>query len=185
MLMEQKNKMCEGEKTGKMQTGTDSPGQAMQIIEETATKIGTAKEEGPTGEEQFVIFSIGAEEFGVSISEVLEITRLKDITRVPNGEDFIEGVINLRGRIHVVINLAKKLGLPQKGHDDETRIMIVELSDDRVGMIVDTVTEVLKVDNQNIKAAPELISRKVNSDYITGVAIIGRSEEHTSELQSH
>lgn len=126
-------------------------------------------------EDQLVIFTIGNEEFGVNINQVLEITKFLDITRVPNSQNYIEGVINLRGRIHVVINLSKKLNMAaEKKADDKTRIIIIELNENRIGMIVDSVSEVLRVNQADIKPAPEYIYQKLHSDYVSGVAILGQ-----------
>ena len=85
---------------------------------------------------QLVSFKIGDEEFGVDILSVQEINRMSQITKVPNTPDFIEGVINLRGRIIPVIDLRVKLGMTRKDHGKNTRIVVVELKGQTIGFIV-------------------------------------------------
>jgi purine-binding chemotaxis protein CheW len=124
-------------------------------------------------EKQSVVFKIGNEEFGVNINDVQEIIRMESITKIPNTADYIEGVINLRGGIIVVINLAKKLGLTVKESDSNTRIIVTEVNDSTVGMVVDSATEVLRLSSKDIQPAPAIVTQKIDSDYIEGVGIIG------------
>lgn len=124
-------------------------------------------------ERQLVVFSLADEEFGVEIKKVNSIIKTEKITKIPNSEFFVEGVINLRGKIIVIINLHKKLGLKQKEWDKDTRIIVVELEDETVGMIVDSVREVLRIEESKIEAAPEIILQKIDSDYIQSVGILG------------
>ena len=123
-------------------------------------------------ERQLVIFKLGSEEFGVDISEVKEIIKMEDITTIPNVEDHIKGVINLRGKIIVVMSLARKLNLNVKQNDKDTRIIIIEIGDNVVGMIVESVQEVLRVTSEKIRAAPEMITKEINSDYLEGVCVL-------------
>jgi purine-binding chemotaxis protein CheW len=121
---------------------------------------------------QLVIFKIAGEEFGVDINEVKEIIRWTDVTRIPNTEVFIKGVINLRGSIVVVNDLAMKLGLPSKEIDDDTRILVVEVGSNTVGMIVDSATEVLRLDEDRVKDAPSMIKSGIDNNYIDGVGVL-------------
>jgi purine-binding chemotaxis protein CheW len=118
---------------------------------------------------QVVSFKIGDEEFGVNILQVQEINRLVQITQVPNAPDFIEGVMNLRGRIVPVVNLRKRFGLPKKEYDKNTRVIVVELNDKTVGFIVDSVSEVLRFSKNDVDPTPDLISG-IDNEYITGIA---------------
>ena len=88
---------------------------------------------------QLVSFSIGEEEFGVDITRVQEIIKRTDVTTVPNAPHFVEGVMNLRGRVIPVINLRARLGMERKEFDADTRIVVVELSEGTIGFIVDAV----------------------------------------------
>ena len=101
---------------------------------------------GEEGKKEFqlVVFKIGNEEFGVDIKQVREIVRLVEITRMPKAPAFIEGVVNLRGQIVSVIDLAKRLDLPSRPRDDFTRIVVIEIESNTVGMVVDSVSEVLR-----------------------------------------
>jgi purine-binding chemotaxis protein CheW len=118
---------------------------------------------------QLVSFKVGSEEFGVDILKVQEINKMLKITRVPNAPEFVEGVVNLRGRIIPVIDLRKRLSLSAKEHDSKTRIVVVDIGGNIVGFIVDEVNEVLRVSKDIIENPPELVS-KVESDFITSVA---------------
>lgn len=116
---------------------------------------------------QLVIFKLGKEEYGVSILQVQEIKRMTDITRVPHTPDYIRGVINLRGSVLPVVDLKKRLNLPQQPYTDDTRIIIVKIEDIAVGMIVDAVSEVMAIQQENIEA-PEVVSG-IAADYLSGV----------------
>lgn len=117
---------------------------------------------------QLVSFKIGDEEFGVDILKVQEINRKMDITQVPNAPEFVEGVVNLRGRIIPVISLRTRLGMVKKELDDNSRIIVVELDGKTVGFIVDEVNEVLRIPKNITEPPPEMVSG-INSDYITAV----------------
>ena len=118
---------------------------------------------------QLVVFQLGGEEFGVEIMQVQEIIRMPEITRIPQSPEYVEGVINLRGKIIVVINLDTRFDLNSKELDDDSRIIIVEVGDDVVGMVVDSVSEVLRLATSSVEPAPELISAKIKADYLKGV----------------
>lgn len=118
---------------------------------------------------QLVIFKIAEEEFGVSISQVREIVRLVPITVIPRAPEFIEGVVNLRGQIIAVIDLAKRLSLKPTPNSEKTRIVVIEMGDNIVGMIVDEVVEVLRMPVESVTETPELISDETKQKYITGV----------------
>ncbi|MHB1687418.1 MAG: chemotaxis protein CheW [Ignavibacteriaceae bacterium] len=117
---------------------------------------------------QLVSFFIGNEEFGVDILYVQEINRMSQITTVPNSPDFVNGVINLRGRVVPVIDLRLKFGMPKKEHDKNTRIIVIEVSGKTVGFIVDSVNEVLRISKDVTEPPPEL-AMGVNSEYIKAV----------------
>lgn len=117
---------------------------------------------------QLVTFIIGNEEFAVDIILVHEIIRMIQITKVPNSPDFVDGVINLRGRIIPVINLRYKLGLEKKPTDKNTRIIVVEVNNNTIGFIVDSVREVLRIPESITEAPPELTTN-INSNFIKSV----------------
>lgn len=119
-------------------------------------------------EEQLVTFSIG-EYYGVPISQVQEIIRVGAITTVPNSPPYMEGVINLRGRVLPVLNLRKRLGLPLSEYTKASRIVVTEVNGKTLGLLVDSVSHVIKVQPEYIESAPEEVL-EVDTDYITGVA---------------
>ena len=123
-------------------------------------------------EQQLVVFELAGEEFGVNINKVKEIIRWEDVTRIPNSAPYIKGVINLRGSIIVINDLAMKMGLPSKTVDDDTRILVVEVGDNTVGMIVDSATEVLRLEGEKIKAAPSMVTNNIDRNYIEGVGLL-------------
>ncbi len=119
---------------------------------------------------QLVNFRLRDEEFGVDIGSVREITRVVDITHIPEAPSFIQGVTNLRGQIIPVVDLAKQFGLtPQEKLPESARIVVTEVGGQTVGMLVDEVPEVLKIPDENIEPTPELIQTEVRKDYIKGV----------------
>lgn len=117
---------------------------------------------------QLVSFNIGNEEFGIDILKVEEIIRVISITQIPNSPEFIEGVVNLRGRVIPVINLRTRLGFEKKEFDNQTRVIVVEVSGMTLGFIVDSVREVLRIP-KSITEPPPSITAGVNSEYITAV----------------
>ena len=117
---------------------------------------------------QVVTFKIENEEFGVNILQVQEINKMMSITKIPNAPFFIEGVINLRGKIIPIVNLRKKLGFETKPHDKATRIIIINLDALTLGFVVDCVSEVLTVPDNIIDQAPSMAGG-IESEYIEGV----------------
>ena len=117
---------------------------------------------------QLVSFKIGDAEFGVDILRVQEINKMMELTVVPNTPAFVEGVVNLRGRIIPVLNLRSRLGLEVKEYNSETRIIVVEIEDKTIGFIVDEVKEVLRLPKSITEAPPEIVTG-VDSDYITAI----------------
>ena len=118
---------------------------------------------------QLVSFRIGSEEFGVDILKVQEINRMVEITRVPQAPHYVEGVINLRGKVIPIVDLRKRFNLEVKEYDKNTRIVVVDIGGNIMGMVVDSVSEVLRLPISTIEPPPE-IAAGVNSDYIKGVA---------------
>lgn len=117
---------------------------------------------------QLVSFNLEKEEYGVDILKVKEINKMMQLTKVPNSPYYVEGVINLRGKIIPVIDLRTKLGMNKKEYDKNTRIIVVEVEAKTLGFIVDQVSEVLRIPKSVTEAPPELVSG-VDSEYITSV----------------
>ncbi|MEJ5186784.1 MAG: chemotaxis protein CheW [Candidatus Geothermincolales bacterium] len=121
-----------------------------------------------TAERQLVVFSLGREEFALDVSQVREIIRMEEITRMPKSPPFVEGIINLRGQIIAVMDLAKRLNLPSTERTDAQRIVVVETEDLKVGMIVDSVSEVMSITEDEIEPPPTLVSDP-STPFILGV----------------
>lgn len=117
---------------------------------------------------QLVTFSIGEEEFGVDILKVQEIIRIMEITKVPRAQDFVEGVINLRGKVIPIIDLRRRFGFVSKEHDKHTRIIVIEINNMIVGFVVDSVSEVLRIPAATVEPPPPVVAG-VESEYISGV----------------
>ena len=117
---------------------------------------------------QFVIFSIGEEEFGVEILKVREIIRMLEITRVPRAPEFVEGVINLRGSVIPILDLRKRFGLVSKDNDKDTRIVVINIHNMTVGFIVDSVSQVLRIPANTVEPPPPVVAG-LDSEYIEGV----------------
>lgn len=118
---------------------------------------------------QLVSFKLGNEEFAVNILEVQEINRMTEITKMPGLSYHVEGVVNLRGRVIPVVSLRKRLGLPEKEDNEHSRIMIMDIGGNTMGLIVDAVSEVLRIPSDIVEPPPPL-STGSSADYIEGVA---------------
>jgi chemotaxis signal transduction protein len=130
-------------------------------------KTGSGAQE--LSEVQLVTFMLGAEEFGVPISQIQEIDRLGKITKVPNAAKFIEGVTNLRGEVIPVLDTRKRFELETKPSDDRTRIIIVDLGGVKTGLVVDSVREVLNLAKKDIAPPPEAIGSGIDQQFISGI----------------
>jgi purine-binding chemotaxis protein CheW len=115
-----------------------------------------------------VTFTVANEEYGVEIANVQEIIRATDITPVPGAPVHVKGVINLRGKIIPVVELRRRFGLPEVEATDEQRIVVVEHGEKRLGMHVDSVSQVIKLSSSVIEDMPEEAT-SVDGNYIMGV----------------
>ena len=136
----------------------------MEPTKENASKQNTSDELL-----QLVSFNIGEEEFGVDILKVQEINRMVDVTRVPNTPEYVDGVINLRGKVIPIIDLRRRFGMERKEKDKNTRIIVVELNGKVLGFVVDAVSEVLRI-KKSVSEAPPPIIAGIDADYITAIA---------------
>jgi purine-binding chemotaxis protein CheW len=119
-------------------------------------------------EHQHVTFLIGEETYGVGVEKVKEIIGMTDITHVPNTAYFMEGVINLRGSVVPVVDLRKKFKMRRREYDNYTVIIIVEVKDRLIGMIVDSVSDVVDIPISSIQATPHFTT-KIKTDFIEGI----------------
>jgi purine-binding chemotaxis protein CheW len=124
-------------------------------------------------EMQLVVFRLANEFFGIDIASVESIVKMQDITRLPQTPDFLEGIINLRGKILPVVDLRKRLNLPAMEKTLESRIVITSFSAATIGLIVDNVEEVIDIDDNLIEPPPSITS-SVNTEFIRGIAKTGQ-----------
>ena len=129
-----------------------------------------------TTSNQYLIFSLGEENFALTIGSVREVTNLTSITGIPNCPDHLKGVINLRGNIVSVVDLHEKLRVDDVEQTVDTCIVIAEVGKDEhmihMGIVVDAVKDVVYLSNDQIEPAPK-VGSKLNPDYIYGIAKIG------------
>ncbi len=133
------------------------------------------KESSSSSEEslQLVSFELSGEEFGVDIMQVSEIIPISKITRIPQAPECVKGLINLRGKIVVVIDLNRRLGFSPRESDSLSKIIIVKVKDTTIGMLVNSVNGILKLPLSFIESTPDMIKSKINSEYLTGVGKAG------------
>ncbi len=123
------------------------------------------------GERLLVEFGLGDEHYGVDIADIREIIRYQAITAVPGTPEIVEGIINLRGRVTPIVDLRKRLGLHTAEVDDATRIIVIELNEELVGVHVDAVTKVVSITSEQLQQL-SAESATEHSDYLEGVADI-------------
>lgn len=121
---------------------------------------------------QYLTFSVGEEEYAISILAVKEIIGLKKITKIPNLPNYVKGVINLRGNIIHVIDIRERFGMSVKAYDKFTVIIIVETSEKILGMVVDQVQDVLNIDKTSIQPPIEFAG-VIGDEYIEGMSKVG------------
>jgi len=119
-------------------------------------------------ETQLVAFHVGREDFGVDVRKVDGVISMVDITRMPRAPHFVEGIINLRGQIVAVVDLALRLGIEGAQRGPATRIVVVEAQEVKVGLIVES-PEVINVNADTVEASPMLASSEVNTSFIKGI----------------
>lgn len=121
-------------------------------------------------ERQYVVFRLGAEVFGIDISKVKEIIVYQEPTHMPGSSDVIEGIINLRGHVIPIFNLRKKFNLSAAENTRKTRIIVVEAGNSTVGIVVDSVSEVVMIPGSVIEKPSDILASDIDRNYITGVA---------------
>lgn len=124
--------------------------------------------------DQYLVFSSNGQEYGVQAMRVQEISAPANITLVPRAPAHIAGILNLRGRLISVIDFRKRLGFPAAPPDEDTRIVIVEHAGYPIGLIVDSVEEVIRIPSDTVQQLPESMSSGAAEDFLTGIGILDR-----------
>ncbi|MFG6416794.1 chemotaxis protein CheW [Roseateles sp. DC23W] len=132
----------------------------------------TTKGPGPKSGE-YLTFRLGSEEYGIDILKVQEIRSYEQPTRIANAPDFIKGVVNLRGVIVPIVDLRLKLNCATAEYNSFTVVIVLNVKNRVVGAVVDSVSDVLELNRDAIKPAPELSSASVDTSFITGIGSVG------------
>src|SRR5664279_2946317 len=119
-------------------------------------------------ERQLVTFLLGEDEFGADIMDVKEIIRVPDITKVPNAPNYVEGACNLRGNVLPIIDGRTRFNLERKTKDESSRVLVIDVDGKATGMVVDKVSEVIRVNTDHIEEPPQIV-KNMDSDYLNGV----------------
>ncbi len=118
---------------------------------------------------QWVTFRLDDEKYGINVMSVQEVLRMTEIAPVPGAPDYVLGIINLRGNVVTVIDTRRRFGLSEQEPDDQTRIVIIEAENQVVGILVDSVAEVVDLQGSQIESAPN-VGNDESSKYIQGVS---------------
>lgn len=124
--------------------------------------------------DQYLVFMAKSQEFGIQALRVQEISRVLETTAVPNAPVYIEGIMNLRGKLASVINFRKKFGIELKAYDEDTRTIIVEHKGFPIGILVDSVEEVIKIPDEKVQQLPESARSDKYAEYIKGVGLLDK-----------
>ncbi len=145
----------------------------MSINDTLLAEINNMEEED-TMEGKFLIFRIGKEDYGLTIRDVTEIIGVQKITDLPDTPTFVKGVINLRGKVIPIIDVRLRFCIDERDHDDRTCIIVVNIHGTAVGLIVDSVAEVLDIPSGAVEAPPKL-NRGSGSRYISGLGKVNEA----------
>ncbi len=124
------------------------------------------------GVQQLIKFQVSDETFGIGITEIFQILKPQEIFKVPNTPPFVEGLLNLRGKVLTVFNLRKRFNMPEKENDENTKIIIINMNGYLLGFTVDSVTEIVRVPDEEIETTPPSIT-SFDKRFISGVAKLG------------
>lgn len=141
------------------------------LLDQLKTSTAAGERAIDEGESKYLTFKLAEEEYGVEILKVREINGVMDITAVPRMPRYMKGVINLRGKVIPVVDLRLKFGLDEIGHTEETCIIVVDVGKE-IGIIVDTVCEVLDIVRSNIEPPPSM-GGAVDTSFILGMGKVG------------
>lgn len=149
----------------------------LQNIISEVVSIENKKEKKIAEKVQLVVFSLDSEEYAVDIKELKEVIKVPVITPLPNSPSFVKGILNLRGKIVVALDLEKRFNLVREDNKQAKHIIVVQNQDTDFGILVDQVKEVIWVDKDSIQKTPELATSKIKADYLQGVVVINQAEK--------
>lgn len=129
-------------------------------------------EDGETIEDMYLTFELGEEVYGIGIAHVTEIVGIQNITEVPDMPDFVKGVVNLRGQVIPVVDVRLRFHMPAREYDERTCIVVVNINEVQLGLVVDTVNEVMTIDESQISPPPKIAAAN-SARYIKGMGKVG------------
>lgn len=141
------------------------------LLDQSERAALSAEAGASTDEQKYLTFKLAQEQYGVEILKVREIIGVMDITAVPRMPEYMKGVINLRGKVIPVVDLRLKFGLEEMEHTEQTCIIVVDVGRE-IGIIVDTVSEVLDIETGNIEPPPSM-GGAVDTAFILGMGKVG------------
>ncbi len=133
--------------------------------------------------DKFLTFKIADEEFAIPIGHVIEIVGIQKITEVPDMPDFVKGVINLRGKVIPVMDVRLRFRLPSVAYDDRTCVVVVSVGSVTIGLVVDTVSEVVDIPESNVSPPPRF-SGAGSGRYVSGMGKIGEAVKIIINVQT-
>lgn len=142
-------------------------------ISKFTTTAQTEVDESAEDVRQLVCFQLAEGSYALDIKFVREINRLTDVTAIPTAPDFVEGIINLRGTIVPVVNLGLRFGLAATEHSKDARIVVIESDGHTLGVVVDEVSEVLRLSGDEIEPADNMTSSGIDVEFVDGVGKVG------------
>ncbi len=119
---------------------------------------------------QVVVFKLASETYAIEIAKVKEIIVMQSVTGIPCTSEFIEGILNLRGHVIPIFNLRRRFGLREEETTKNSRMIVVEVNGNTVGMAVNSVSEVLRIPLESIEKTSEMITYTIDEDFIEGIA---------------
>ncbi len=131
------------------------------------------EENEDTQANKYLFFKIGLESYGIGIRHIIEIIELQTISAVPDMPDYVKGVINLRGKVIPIVNLRLRFNIAERDYDDRTCIVVAEIDRVLIGLIVDTVEEVMEIPESNIEPPPRFKTVSGKDRYISGMGKVG------------
>jgi purine-binding chemotaxis protein CheW len=146
-------------------------GTAMSEISELLTATGVASSSSETAGQEFLAFTLGKEEYGIDILKVQELRGYEAVTRIANCPEFVKGVVNLRGIIVPIVDMRIKFNLADPTYDQFTVVIILNVCGRVVGMVVDSVSDVIALAANQVKAPPEM-GTALNTDHLIGIGTI-------------
>lgn len=145
-----------------------------------AVSLETSPEEEDTQKDLYLIFDLCGEAYGLDIKVVTEMIGVQAITGLPEMPEYIRGIINLRGKIIPVMDMRLRLGKPMKAYDSKTCIVIVDAGEQTLGLIVDSVSEVVKIPEKDVAPPPGMVQG--GSRYIRAIGKIGEDVKMMLDL---